>query len=355
MGRLFDEKRYNMVTISIASLIYKSEKYADWVHDSIHEFTPQLKRGEAEFFFVANDPTEELLAHLQKKGYKHYVNRNPMLTEEELFGMGYGAPLHIHRVYRGYNKAIEVAEGEIVVLVNSDNYFSPDWLENLLKYLGSKTVVCSKLVERKHPKYAVFPGAYHCEFGSGPDDFNKEAFLRFCERARITGLQLSGAYMPCAFYKSIAIKVGLYPEGNLAGSSFNHVIATGDEVFFRKLSNAGIKHFTAIDSIVYHTKEGEMDETAASEVNLQSHELKTNQATAEDLRAQRVEPIMIRGDGDRQYLAIAGSAHIVAMKYRIKPLSRQNLPSVLAKALPKPLFKVIQRVWHRIRPILSKG
>lgn len=249
-----------MVTISIASLIYRSKKYADWVYELVHEFTPHLRRNEAEFFFVANDPTEDVLAHLKKKGYKHYVNRNPKKTEEELFAMGYGRPEHIHRVYRGWNKAILSAAGEIVVLINSDHFLSPDWLENLLKYLSPTTIVCSKLVERRHPKYGIFHNAYHGEFGTCPDNFEKDAFLKFVEANKKTGLEKGGAYMPCIFFKKAAIQVGLYPEGNMAGKSFEDVIGYGDRIFFEKLNRIGVQHMTALDSIVYHVKEGEMDE-----------------------------------------------------------------------------------------------
>jgi hypothetical protein len=357
MGGLFDEKRYNMVTISIASLIYKSKKYADWVHDSIHEFTPQLKRGEAEFFFVANDPTEELLAHLQQQDYKHYVNRNPMQTEEELFKMGYGAPLHIHRVYRGYNKAIESAEGEIVVLVNSDNYFSPDWLENLLKYVSSKTIVCSKLVECINTKYGyIFPGAYHGEFGSHPDTFNKDAFLKFCEQVKITGLQLGGSYMPCAFYKRLAIQVGLYPEGNVASDSFNKVVATGDEVFFKKLSKADVKHVTAMDSIVYHTKEGEMDEpnsppSACSPIM----SLEINPGKTEFAKAQRVAPIVLKTEGKQQYLAVPGiSEYFFKLRKTVqkqRSAAFSGIVMTMKRWLPARLYNALRAVWYLVAKV----
>jgi glycosyltransferase involved in cell wall biosynthesis len=340
-----------MVTISIASLIYKSKKYADWVYDSIYEFTPQLKRGEAEFFFVANDPTEELLEHLQYKGYKHYLNRNPKQTEEELFRMGYGAPLHMHRVYRGYNKAIESAEGDIVVLVNSDSYFSPDWLENMLKYLNSKTIVCSKLVERMHPEHTTFPGVYHCEFGSHPDNFNREAFLRFCERVKATGLQLGGAYMPCAFYKSIAIKVGLYPEGNLAGTSFNHVVATGDEVFYRKLSKAGVRHVTAMDSIVYHTKEGELDEPNDPQGLVSRYGARADQGEEEWPRTQQFEPVMLKAEDEKQYLAIARIETQRASLWEKVEKSKTfiRVAIVMKRMLPIRVYNTLLAVWHFLK------
>ncbi|GFE59661.1 glycosyltransferase family 2 protein [Geobacter sp. AOG2] len=263
-----------MVRISIAALIYKSTRFAEWLYDSIQEFTPQLQTGEAEFFFVANDPTDKLVTFLQQKGYPHYVNYNPPKTEEELFRLGYGAPEYIHRVYRGWNQAVLHAKGELVVLLNSDNYVSPDWLENLLKYMGRDKVVCSQLVERKHPKYDVFPGAYHAEFGSHPDNFDKPGFLNFVLRHKITGLRQAGAYMPCMFFKDQALQVGLYPEGNLAGSSFNDVTGYGDDVFFKRLAQIGVQHVTALDSIVYHLKEGEMDyDVPDGQPNQQSNEL----------------------------------------------------------------------------------
>ncbi|NJN93733.1 MAG: glycosyltransferase [Anaerolineales bacterium] len=251
-----------MVEISIVSLIYKSKKFADWVYNSVLEFTPQIARGNAEFFFVANDPTDDLVAHLENKKYQHVVQVNPRRTEQELFQMGYGKPEYIHRVYRGWNRAILEAQGSIVVLVNSDNYFSPNWLENLLKYYQNNTVVCSQLVERRHPKYGSFPGAYHGEFGNHPDNFDRQGFLKYAERVCKTGTRPGGAFMPCMLNKELAIKAGLYPEGNIAGSSFGEVIGYGDEVFFKKLGKLGVHHFTAFDSIVYHLKEGEMEEAS---------------------------------------------------------------------------------------------
>lgn len=344
-----------MVTVSIVSLIYRSRKYADWVYESVHEFTPSLKKGVAEFFFVANDATDDLLAHLEHKGYPHVVNSNPRRTEDDLFKLGYGTPEYMHRVYRGYNKGITSAAGEVVVLVNSDNYFSPDWLENLLKYLSSRTIVCSKLVEPFNAKYGgVFPGAYRCEFGLNPDDFDKEAFLAFGEKVRATGLQLRGAYMPCAFYKRSAVKVGLYPEGNIAGKSFSHVVRYGDEAFFQRLGRIGVKQVTAMDSIVYHTKEGE-----AADITQPREKVKSNASLRGPYRelewppAESVLPVMVRRDGETQYLDIPGATARIGT---LKELTSRGVISVregclkvavaVVGKLPKGLGNRIRAVWH---------
>lgn len=254
-----------MVRVSIVSLIYRSSALADWVYESVHKFTPLIARGEAEFFFVANDPTPGLLRHLQDKGYSHITNVNKRYSEEELFAQGFGVPEHMSRVYRGYNEGIRAAKGDYVVLVNSDNYFSPDWLENLLKYSDRSKVVTSTLVERDHPLFQVFPGAIHGEFGASPSTFDQEAFLSFAARIRQTGLEPGGAYMPALFHTDVAIEAGLYPCGNIAGDSFSEVAKYGDEAFYDVLESMGVHHYTSLDSIAYHLKEGERDDDATGD------------------------------------------------------------------------------------------
>lgn len=249
-----------MPKVSIVSLIYQSAALADWVYDSVHRFTPMIGREEAEFFFVANDPTPGLLAHLRERGYRHVVNVNRRYSEEELFSLGYGAPEYMSRVYRGYNEGIWAAAGDYVALINSDNAFSPDWLENLLKYSDRSRVISATIVEREHPVFGVFPGAVHGEFGGSPETFDEPAFLAFAARLRKTGLQAGGAYMPVLLHRDIAIEAGLYPCGNVAGERFDEVVRYGDEAFFDALAALGVDHYSALDSISYHLKEGERDD-----------------------------------------------------------------------------------------------
>ena len=192
MGRIFISKGREMVKISIICLIYKSTKLADWVYESLMEFTPMLKNNEAEFFFVANDPTDEVIAHLIEKNYPFIINENKVLSEEELFSQGYGAPEYIVRVYKGYNQGILHAKGERVVLINSDNYFSPDWLENLIKYSEFKNVVSSQIVEPKNEYGGFYHAALVAEFGHTTEDFEKENFLQYAIKNKKTGLKRGG-------------------------------------------------------------------------------------------------------------------------------------------------------------------
>ena len=249
--------------ISIISLIYRSTKYADAVYDSVLENTPKIKTGEARFFFVANDPEPHLIEHLERKKYPFILNINERKEIRHLFESGIGTPEYINRVYRGWNRAIKESDSEIVVLINSDNMLSPNWLENLLKNLNKNTFVCSEIVERpNHPKFAPFPGCLVGDFGDHPDNFKKEEFLKFVEahqKVKNQKIKIGGAYMPCAFYREKAVEVGLYPEGNLHdGNDFMSIKEYGDENFVKKLSRNGVRHITSLDSISYHFKEGEM-------------------------------------------------------------------------------------------------
>ncbi len=235
--------------ISICSLIYRSRKYADAVWDSAHEFTPELKTGDARFFFVANDATPEVIAHLVEKNYPYVVQTNVSLKKP---AEGFEGPEYIRRVYQGWNRAIMESE-ETLVLVNSDCLFSPGWLQGLLKYHSPEKIVCSKLVERVHPRFGRFRRALPGEFGDHPDRFKKADFLKLVEEERKDHVEVGGAYMPCLLNKSVAIKAGLYPEGN-------PVRTFGDRAFFENLKKLGVDHITSLASIVYHFKEGEMSE-----------------------------------------------------------------------------------------------
>jgi hypothetical protein len=224
------------------------------------KYTPKIKSGDAEFFFVANDPTDAVVSHLVEKNYPFILNVNKKLTEEELFSKGYGLPEYINRVYKGYNQGILHAKGQKLVLINSDNYFSPDWLENLEKYSDMKKVISCTLVERRHEKFGVFPGAIERNFGNNTENFREDEFIDFTYKFKKTGLAPGYAYMPSLLYKDVAIYAGLYPEGNIASKSKEVIERYGDVDFFERLKKIGVEHFTAKDSICYHLKEGERED-----------------------------------------------------------------------------------------------
>lgn len=238
--------------ISIASLIYRSTQYADAVWRSLHENTPELRDGRAHFFFVANDPTEALLRHLDAKKYPYVVQKNLIFSDDELRAIGYEPPEYIRRVYQGWNRAI-LESDEQAVLVSSDMMFASDWLKALSARWNPKKILASKLVERSHPRHGVFAQALHRDFGAHPSSFRDEDFQQFAREQFLTQETPGGSYGPLMFSKSAAISAGMYPEGNSREGY-------GDQVFIRRMEARGVTHATACDSIVYHFKEGEMDE-----------------------------------------------------------------------------------------------
>ncbi len=250
------------IKITIASLIYNSKVYADSIYDTLFKNTPELHTGEAEFFFIANDASEEVINHLIKQKYKFYINDNPSKSETELLEMGYAYPEYIHRVYKGWNKVFEYAEGDIVVLLNSDMIVSKKWLDNILKNLTADRIVTSRLVESPSSvHHARWAGAIPYNLGDNPINFDEDKFKLLSKLYSLPEFIPGGAFMPCAVYKDVAISAGLYPEGNLSAGSWMDILRYGDEDFFyNRLSKKGVNHITAMDSIVYHFGEGESRE-----------------------------------------------------------------------------------------------
>jgi cellulose synthase/poly-beta-1,6-N-acetylglucosamine synthase-like glycosyltransferase len=252
----------NKPKVSIASLVYASPEWADSVASSLARTVAGLSDGDVEFFFVANNPTKEVVKHLKERGYPFFVHEKETPSDEELFASGFAWPGYLHGVYRAYNMAIREARGEIVVLVNSDHVFAPGWLKYLLAELTPNRIVSCACVE----PWGVFRDsefgtpALLADFGRTLETFDERSFFEFADQfiASNHGVTMGGEKMPCAFYKSVALDVGLYPEGNLAGATFNEIADFGDRRFFRKLRAKKVFHYTVWSSLVYHFKEGEL-------------------------------------------------------------------------------------------------
>ena len=244
--------------VSIVSLIYQSKHFAEFVYDSVIKHTPEITSGEAEFFFVANDATEEVIEFLKEKKYPHYVNNNTHYTELELFNKGYARPEYINRVYAGYNFAIKMCKHPIVVLINSDMAFSPNWLSNLTKRMSDDVVVSPVTFQ---PTWFINPrNGLRCPkfiFGATIKSYNEDAFLKKVTEMTEDSSSVGVIFMPVMFYKWQVELIGGYPEGNLHGGTFETVRMTGDTFFFDKLQEKGIRHIQSNDSFVYHLNEGE--------------------------------------------------------------------------------------------------
>lgn len=95
-----------MYKVSIICMIYKSIEFAEWVYQSIHKYTPMIEQGDAEFFFIANDPTKEVVDYLREKKYPFVVALHDKLSADELQALGYENREYLRRVYQAWNQAI---------------------------------------------------------------------------------------------------------------------------------------------------------------------------------------------------------------------------------------------------------
>jgi len=231
----------NLSRVTVVCLVYKSISYIDFVWNSFKKYT-----ANADFLFVANDATEKVKSYLKEKNLPHLIFENEDKDE-----------FYLNRVYRAWNFGGFNAPGEIIVFVNSDMAFSPDWLENLVKNLNKKRIVCSRLVESGKilsGRYAIMKN-----FGETYKEFNDEAFQKYAQKIKKPELHKGGLFMPCAVYKDVFIKSGGYPIGNRKEQDSSET--SGDFIlFYEKLKPMGVEHYTVFDSIVYHVQEGEMDE-----------------------------------------------------------------------------------------------
>jgi hypothetical protein len=261
------------VLISIAALIYASPRYAVNLWQVLHRTTPELSTGEAEFFFVANDATPEVLRCLEFNSIPHVVQNNPHLTETELFSLGIGAPEYIRRVYQGWNRAVQEAVADCLVLLSSDHVLREGWLRALCSRWDSSLALSPLTIEpglRRRGRVAVFPsrlgggtGAVRGDYGRTLQEFDIEAFEQHASNIQQEMITPGGAHQPVMFSRAEVLRAGLYPEGNIHAGLFRKIKEYGDRHLFRILAENGVQHKTYHGVVVYHFQEGEMREACA--------------------------------------------------------------------------------------------
>jgi hypothetical protein len=244
------------IKVSIACLIYKSTRWLQFVYDQVRKYTDLTDK---EFYFVANDANDNVLNYLKENNIPHYIHNNTNEQRNEWY---------INNCYRAWNKALQMAKGEWVVIINSDMAFSEGWLDSLLKNKSDTICIASRLVERG----VLASGAHGIErnFGNVPEDYNESAFINFAESIKEDRIVPSGLQGVLCLKTEWLKKINYFPEGNvLCGSDiFNPIYATrdqplipGDQIFIKRLKTINVEHYTDFNSIVYHFQEGEMRDT----------------------------------------------------------------------------------------------
>lgn len=241
---------------SIACLIYKSVDWLKFVYEQVLKYTDL---NDKEFYFIANDASEEVLNYLRDNYIPHYIFTNNQEHRQEWY---------INNVYRAWNYAAKMAKGDFIVFINSDMAFTPNWLGNLIKSYDGSNCIASRLIESG--KLEVGKNGIEKNFGRTIPEFDEDNFQRYSQIVSSDEIIDGGLYMPLLIRKDKFEQVGGYPEGNVKKESkdiFHPVIAkkgddliSGDTIFIEKLKSIGIKHQTSYNSLVYHFQCGEMDE-----------------------------------------------------------------------------------------------
>lgn len=246
---------------SIVCLIYKSVDWLKFVYEQVLKYTDLTDK---EFFFVANDATEEVLEYLRDNYIPHYILNNTPEQQSEWY---------INNVYRGYNFSAKMARGDFVVFINSDMAFSPNWLTNLINSYDGANCVASRLVESG--KLEVGKNGIEKNFGHIISEYKEDDFQRYAQVVSSDETIDSGLYMPLLVKRNAFMQIGGYPEGNIkttSSSIFSPDIAkqgdeliSGDRILIEKLESIGVHHQTSYSSIVYHFQCGEKDEQSIAE------------------------------------------------------------------------------------------
>ena len=232
--------------VTVVGMIYKSPSYLDFMMRGIQRYGSSAIHN-VDYLIVANDATPTILEKLKTDRTYHVVYTDY-----------YPNDFYITRVYRAWNFGGKAAKGDVIVFINSDMAFTPNWLDRLLENLTPHTIPCSLLVESG--KLASGLHAISKDFGRRPDQFRETEFLQFAQTIQSHKHVAGGLFMPCAFYKKDFIESGGYPEGNVYENGVFKF--SGDHYFFYENQKMKTKqHVTILDSIVYHIQEGEKDYT----------------------------------------------------------------------------------------------
>lgn len=220
-----------MANITVACLIYRSTKWLDFVLEGLQAHN----ETKFETLVVANDP----FPAIRKDPRVNHIHENEDPRE-----------YYLSRVYRAWNKVVEIAETEFVVLVNSDMYFSEGWLDALVAAYSDTTLPTSLLVESGWIPSA-FP-EYVRDFGRTPDSFDRQRFLDYANMIRQSGVTRPGRlFMPVLFKRKDFMDIGGYPIQRRGEMS-------GDKILFNRFKDAGFNWVTCYDSVCWHAVEGEL-------------------------------------------------------------------------------------------------
>lgn len=239
---------------SIICLIYKSTDWLDFIYNQVIKYTDLSNK---EFFFIANEPTQEVIEYLHTSKIKHYTLKHSQIQKDQWY---------INNIYAAYNFGASKAKGDFLIFLNSDDALSNGWLDNLIKYYNGYNVLTSRLIESGKLRTGQHGIIKNC--GYDLNEYDEDKFKKFEEHISEDKIVDGGLYMPMLISKKHFYSVNGFPEGNLipdddiysqSYAKKDQVSIPGDRIFIERLKQKGITHQTPLNSNIYHFQNGEMD------------------------------------------------------------------------------------------------
>lgn len=237
---------------SFICLIYKSVGWMKFVCEQLYKYTDM---NDKEFFFVANNASDEVLTYLEDKMIPHYVYNSPDEKDADASS-----------IYAAYNFAASQARGDILVFISSDMAFSSGWFDKLWGAYNGSNCLSPRLVESGKLSSGVYGIASN--FGKNYDSYQEIHFQQYAYAISQSRIENGGLFMPLLVRKEHFEQVGGFPPGAIQSGTdpFQPVLAKAGEdcipakiALVIKLMTRGIIHQTAFNSIVYHFQQGETD------------------------------------------------------------------------------------------------
>jgi len=235
--------------ITVATLIYKSPAYLDFVMESLLEH--HSENHDVQYLIVCNDATKEVLIAASR--WSSYLSHNydPKI-KIVVHKNANPDDWWIQNVYNAWNRCLLECETEAICFVNSDMAFTDGWLDALAKYDLLTYIPTSRLVESG--RMPSLPGLISKDFGQTLVTFKKKEFEEFA-RVQITphAWGNKGAYMPSLFNTQRLRDAGGWQKnkGNWPGDKITYAILA---------KKFGMQHLMVGDSIAYHFQRGESAE-----------------------------------------------------------------------------------------------
>lgn len=225
--------------LSLISPSRNNLKYLKWSYNSVRKnCSPDIEYCVASDF--SNDGTVEWCEETAKNDplFKFIVN------DGTWFGENKGEPKRMGHTLL-YDKLIsEVATSEKVMIWHADMYAAKDMDMEVLRVLKPKTVVSVTRIEP--PLHPEGPEKLVMNFGTEPEEFNEERFLKFADDRGVynTG-HTQGMFAPWIIHKEDFLAIGghdpLYaPQSREDSDIFNRFLLVG------------YKPIQTWDTFVYH-------------------------------------------------------------------------------------------------------